>query len=89
MLEHVDDGSSCLLATNRVKINLILTENLMESKNYQFEQLSLENLKTVSEANDTSELPDCPFAAIARYLAVPLIINNPVIQKFKFNKFRE
>jgi len=75
-----------LFEKNRITIDLIQTEDLFKSKNYQFEPLSLEILKTASEINDIPELHDRLIAATARYLDAPLITNDPVIRKSAFVK---
>ncbi len=75
-----------LFEKNRIKIDLIETEGLLKSKNYQFEPLSLEILKTASEINDIPELHDRLITATARYFNIPLITNDPVIIKSKFVK---
>jgi len=41
-----------LFEKNRIKVDLIQTEELLQSKNYQFEPLSLEIIKTASEITD-------------------------------------
>lgn len=68
-----------LFEKNRISVDLIQTEALMQSKNYQFEPLSLEILKAASEIDDIPELHDRLIAATARYLDLPLITNDPVI----------
>ena len=75
-----------LFEKNRIKIDLIQTEDLLKSKNYQFEPLSLEILKTASEIKDIPELHDRLIAATARYLDIPLITNDTVIRESKFVK---
>ena len=75
-----------LFEKNRIKIDLIQTEDLLKSKNYQFEPLSLEILKTASEITDIPELHDRLIAATARYLDIPIITNDPVIKKSRFVK---
>jgi predicted nucleic acid-binding protein len=78
-----------LFEKNRIRIDLIQTEDLLKSKNYQFEPLSLEIIKTASEINDIPELHDRLVAATARYLDIPLITNDPIIRKSKFIKILE
>lgn len=78
-----------LFEKNRIEIDLIQTECLLKSKNYQFEPLSLEILKTASEINDIPELHDRLIAATARYFDAPLITNDQVIQKSRFVKVLE
>ena len=73
-----------LFEKNRIKIDLIQTEDLLTSKNYQFEPLSLEILKTASEISDIPELHDRIIAATARYLGIPLITNDPEIRSSSF-----
>ena len=68
-----------LFEKNRIDIDLLQTEDLLKSQNYQFEPLSLEILKTASEITDIPELHDRLIAATARYLDLPLITNDPVI----------
>ena len=68
-----------LFEKNRISVDLLKTEELMKSSNYQFEPLSLEIIKTASEIDDIPELQDRLIAATARYLDVPLITNDPVI----------
>ena len=75
-----------LFEKNRIKIDLFQTEDLLKSRNYQFEPLSLEIIKTASEINDIPELHDRLVAATARYLDIPLITNDPVIEKSNFVK---
>ena len=75
-----------LFEKNRIEVDLIQTENLLKSRNYQFEPLSLEILKNASEINDIPELHDRLIAATARYLNIPLITNDPVIVASKFVK---
>jgi len=75
-----------LFEKNRIKIDLIQTEDLLKSRNYQFEPLSLEILKVASEINDIPELHDRLIAATARYLNIPLITNDPVILESRFVK---
>ena len=69
-----------LFEKNRISIDLIQTEDLLRSKNYQFEPLSMEILKTASEITDIPELHDRLIAATARYLDIPIITNDPVIR---------
>lgn len=78
-----------LFEKNRIRINLLQTEDLMKSRNYQFEPLSLDILKTASEITDIPELHDRLIAATARYFDVPLITNDPVIRQSKFVKILE
>ena len=52
----------------RIKIDLIQTETLLKSRNYKFEPLSFEILKTASDINDIPELHDRLIAATARHL---------------------
>lgn len=72
-----------LFEKNRINIDLLQTEDLFKSKNYQFEPLSLEILKTASEITDIPELHDRLIAATARYLDLPLITNDPEIRASK------
>ena len=73
-----------LFEKNRIKIDLILTEELLKSRNYQFEPLTFEILKTASEIDDIPELHDRLIGATARYLNIPLITNDPIIIKSRF-----
>lgn len=73
-----------LFEKNRIDIDLLQTEDLMKSKNYQFEPLSLEVLKTATDIDDIPELHDRLIAATARYLDLPLITNDPVMQDSSF-----
>ena len=75
-----------LFEKNRIDISLFDTEVLLTSKNYQFEPLSLEILKTASEITDIPELHDRLISATARYFDIPIISNDPLIQKSKFVK---
>jgi len=75
-----------LFEKNRIKIDLLQAEDLFRSKNYQFEPLSLEILKTASEITDIPELHDRLIAATARYLDLLIITNDPVIMNSKFVK---
>jgi len=78
-----------LFEKNRIRIDLIQTEDLLKSKNYQFEPLSLEILKTATEISDIPELHDRLIAATARYLDIPIITNDPVIRESRFVKILE
>ncbi len=73
-----------LFETNRIPVDLLHTEDLMESDNYQFEPLSLEILKAGSEITDIPELHDRLIAATARHLDLPIITNDPDICASKF-----
>jgi len=75
-----------LFEKNRIKIDLIQTEELIQSKNYQCEPLSLDILKTAADINDIPELHDRMIAATAKHLDIPLITNDPVIRKSGFIK---
>jgi len=75
-----------LFEKNRIDINLLQTEELFKSQNYQFEPLSFDILKTASEIDDIPELHDRLIAATARYLGLPLITNDPMIQNSKLVK---
>jgi len=68
-----------LFEKNRIPVDLLQTEELISSKNYQFEPLSFEILKTASEITDVPELHDRLITATARYLGLPIITNDPVI----------
>ena len=73
-----------LFEKNRISVDIIQTEELFKSKNYQFEPLSLEILKTASEITDIPELHDRLIAATAKYLDMPLITNDPEIKSSNF-----
>ena len=73
-----------LFEKNRIDINLFDTEVLLKSKNYQFEPLSLEILKTASDITDIPELHDRLISATARFLDIPIITNDPVIRQSHF-----
>ena len=73
-----------LFEKNRIKVGLLDTESLMQSKNYQFEPLSLEILKTASDITDIPELHDGLISATTRYLDIPIITNDPVICESQF-----
>lgn len=70
-----------LFEKNRIKIDLMQMEDLVKSKNYQIEPLTLEILKTASDIKDIPELHDRLIAATARHLDIPIITNDPVIRK--------
>ncbi|HHO75544.1 MAG TPA: PIN domain-containing protein [Deltaproteobacteria bacterium] len=70
-----------LFEKNRISVDLIQIEELMKSRNYQFEPLSLEILKTASSIDDIPELHDRLIAATAKYLDIPIITNDPLIIK--------
>jgi predicted nucleic acid-binding protein len=78
-----------LFEKNRIKIDLIQMEDLVKSKNYQVEPLTLEILKTGSDIKDIPELHDRLIAATARHLDIPIITNDPVIRKSDFIKILE
>jgi len=78
-----------LFEKSRIKIDLIQTEELLKSKNYQCEPLSLEILKTAADIDDIPELHDRMIAATARHLDIPLITNDPEIRKSGFIKILE
>lgn len=69
-----------LFEKNRIDVGLFQTEELFKSRNYQFEPLSFDILKTAAEINDIPELHDRLIAATARYLDLPLITNDPEIR---------
>jgi predicted nucleic acid-binding protein len=75
-----------LFEKNRIRIGLFEIEDLMDSRNYRYEPLSLEILKTASKIDDIPELHDRLIAATARYLDLPLITNDPIIIKSIFVK---
>jgi len=73
-----------LFEKHRIDISLLQVEDLLESRNYQFEPLSLEVLEAASVIEDIPELHDRLIAATARYLDLPLITNDPVIRGSRF-----
>ena len=73
-----------LFEKHRIDIGLLHTEDLLESRNYQFEPLTLEVLKTASKIDDIPELHDRLIAATAHHLDLPLITNDPVIRRSRF-----
>ena len=73
-----------LFEKHRIGIGLLHTEELLQSRNYQFEPLSLEVLQVASGIDDIPELHDRLIAATARYLDLPLITNDPVIRNSRF-----
>lgn len=73
-----------LFEKNRIDVGLIQTEELFKSRNYQFEPLNIDILKTAAEIHDIPELHDRLIAATATYLDLPLITNDPVIKKSRF-----
>lgn len=73
-----------LFEKNRIDVDLLRVEELMQSENYQFEPLSLEILKVASEITDIPELHDRLIAATARHLDIPIITNDPEILKSNF-----
>jgi len=73
-----------LFEKNRIDVNLLQAEELMQSENYQFEPLSLEILKVASEITDIPELHDRLIASTARYLDLPIITNDPEILASNF-----
>lgn len=75
-----------LFDKNRIPVSLLQAEELLQSRNYQFEPLSLEILKAASEITDIPELHDRLIAATARYFDLPIITNDPVIRASKFVK---
>jgi predicted nucleic acid-binding protein len=73
-----------LFEKNRIDVNLLQAEKLMQSENYQFEPLSLEILKTAAEITDIPELHDRLIAATARHLDIPIITNDTEILDSSF-----
>lgn len=69
-----------LFEKNRIDVGLLQTEELFKSRNYQFEPLSFDILKTASGIDDIPELHDRLIAATAKYLDLPLISNDPEIR---------
>lgn len=78
-----------LFEKNRIEVGLLHTEDLLEGQNYQFEPLGLEILKSAFEISDIPELHDRLIAATARYLDIPIITNDPIIQKSRFVEILE
>jgi predicted nucleic acid-binding protein len=70
-----------LFERNRIDVGLLQIEELLKSRNYQFEPLSLEILKAAIEIDDIPELHDRLIAATARHLDIPIITNDPLIIK--------
>jgi len=73
-----------LFEKSRIPVSIFDIENLLESRNYQFEPLSFGIIKTASKIIDIPELHDRLIAATARHLDVPIITNDPEIQKSSF-----
>jgi predicted nucleic acid-binding protein len=73
-----------LFEKKRIPVNLLETEELLQSSNYQVEPLGLEIIKAATEIKDIPELHDRLIAATARYLDVPIITNDPEISKSRF-----
>lgn len=69
---------------NRINVDLLQAEELMQSENYQFEPLSLEILKVASEITDITEFHDRLIVATARHLDIPIITNDPEILESSF-----
>jgi predicted nucleic acid-binding protein len=69
-----------LFEKNRIDVGLLQTEDLFKSRNYQFEPLSFDILKTAAGIDDIPELHDRLIAATAKYLDLPLITNDPEIR---------
>lgn len=69
-----------LFEKNRIDVGLLQTEELFKSRNYQFEPLSFDILKTAAGIDDVPELHDRLIAATAKYLDLPLITNDPQIR---------
>jgi predicted nucleic acid-binding protein len=69
-----------LFEKNRIDVGLLQTEELFKSRNYQFEPLSFDILKTATGIDDIPELHDRLIAATAKYLDLPLITNDPEIR---------
>lgn len=69
-----------LFEKNRINVGLLQTEELFKSRNYQFEPLSFDIIKSASTITDIPELHDRLIAATAKYLELPLISNDPEIR---------
>ena len=78
-----------LFEKNRIDIGLLQIEDLLQSRNYQCEPLTLEILKTASEITDIPELHDRLIAATAKYLDIPIITNDPLIKQSEFIQILE
>ena len=78
-----------LFEKNRIQVGLLQTEDLMESKNYKFEPLNFEILKTASEIDGIPELHDRLIATTAKYFGLPIIANDPVISRSRFVQILE
>lgn len=65
-----------LFEKNRIPVGLLQIEELMESRNYQFDSLSLEIQRAGSGFTDIPELHDRLIAATARHFDLPIITND-------------
>lgn len=75
-----------LCEKNRVPVNILNIEVLLASKNYAYEPLTIDILKTASTIKDIPELHDRLIAATACYLDIPLITNDPELLRSAFVK---
>ena len=73
-----------LFEKSRISVDLLQAEELLKSRNYRFQPLTLEIIRVASEINDIPELHDRMIAATARYLDIPIITNDPVIIASRF-----
>ena len=72
---------------NRISIDIEDIESLQKiNPNLIFVELNIEIIKTAKEITDINELHDRLIAATARYLKIPILTNDPIIQKSKFVK---
>jgi len=69
-----------LFEKSRIDVGLLQAEGLFKSRNYQFEPLSFDILKTAVEIDDIPELHDRLIPATAKYLDLRLITNDPEIR---------
>ncbi len=69
---------------HRIDMSFLHMEELLKSRNYQFEPLGIEASKAAAIIEDIPELHDRLIAATACYLDLPLITNDPVIRDSRF-----
>jgi PIN domain nuclease of toxin-antitoxin system len=75
-----------LCEKNRIPVSVFDIEQLLDSKNYRLEPLTLEILKVATSIDDIPELHDRLIAATAVYLDLPIITNDEVILNSKHIK---
>ena len=75
-----------LFEKNRISVNLLQTKDLLKSRNYQYESLSIEILMVATEIKDIPELHDRVIAATAKHLDLPISTNDPVIMNSTYVK---